>query len=39
MFSIDVGIDAGLLRLKGHKKSMNKNTGHMKNLKIQDLKN
>ena len=32
MFSIVVGIDAGLLRQKGHKKSMKKNYGHMKNL-------
>jgi len=32
MFSIYVGIDAGLLRQKGHKKSMKKNYGHMKNL-------
>ena len=32
MFYIDVGADAGLLRLKGHKKSLKKNTGHMKNL-------
>ena len=32
MFSIDIGADAGLLRLKGHKKSMKNNQGHIKNL-------
>ena len=32
MFSIDLGIDAGLLRQKGLQKSMQKSNGYMNNL-------